>query len=119
ISCYDRLYVPGGAGALAATGPEFLRVQRIRAECQFLIKAHAIRRAILLFHGPAADGPTEALCGDYLRKLPTSSAADIRLQQQRDARRVSSEGLGPDVALEIYRCEVTKDGFVRFEPIDD
>lgn len=119
ISCYDRLYLPGGAGALAATGTEFLRVQRIRAECQFLIRAHAIRRAVLLFHGPTADGPREALCGDYLRRLPTSTVAGIRLQQERDARQLLREGLGPSVALEIYRCEVGKDAIVQFVPMGD
>lgn len=119
ISYYDRLFVPGGAGALAATGTEFLRVQRIRAECRFLIEAHAIRRAVLLFHGPAADGPSEALCGDYLRRLPTSTVAGIRLQQERDARQLLREGLGPTVALEIYRCEVAKDAIVRFVPMGD
>jgi hypothetical protein len=117
IACYDRLYVPGGAGALATSGAEFLRAQRIRADCQFLIKAHSIKRAILIFHGPAADGPTGAVCGDYLRRLPTSTAAEIRLQQERDARQLMREGLGPEVRLELYRCEVTKAGVVRFEPV--
>lgn len=117
ISCYDRLYVPGGAGALAKVGAEFLRAQRINSECRFLIKAHAIRRAVLLFHGPGADGPAEALCGDYLRRLPTSTADAIRLQQERDARQVLREGLGPDVGLELYRCEVTKDSGVRIKPM--
>lgn len=117
ISCYDRLYVPGGGGALARGGAEFLRVQRIHAECRFLIEAHAIKRAVLLFHGPGADGPAEALCGDYLRRLPTSTAEAIRLQQERDAREVLRAGLGPDVGLELYRCEVTKNSDVHFKPM--
>ena len=117
ISCYDRLYVPGGGGALATGGAEFLRAQRIRAECRFLIEAHAIRRAVLFFHGPAVGGPTEALCGDYLRRLPTSTSEAIRLQQERDARQVLRAGLGPKISLELYRCEVTQDSVVRFEPL--
>jgi len=114
VSCYDRLYVPGGAGALATSGVEYLRAQRCRAECQFLIKAHGIRRAILFFHGPAVDGPVEAVCGGYLRRFPTSTAASIRLQQERDVRQIMRDGLGPEVRLELYRCEVMKDGLVRF-----
>ncbi len=117
VSCYDRLYVPGGAGALATSGVEFLRAQRFRAECQFLIKVHAIRRAILFFHGPAADGPPEAVCGGYVRRFPTSTATSIRLQQEQDARQIMRDGLGPEVRLELYRCEVMRDGVVRFEPM--
>jgi len=117
ITCYDRLYVPGGAGALATSGAEFLRAQRFRAECQFLIKAHGLRRAILIFHAPTADGPTQAVCGEYLRRYPTSTAANIRLQQERDAGQVMRAGLGPDVRLELYRCEVNRDGVVLFAPM--
>lgn len=117
ISCYDRLYVPGGGGALATSGAEFLRAHRILAECRFLIEAHAIRRAVLFFHGPAAGGPAEAICGDYLRRLPTSTVEGIRLQQERDARQVLRAGLGPETSLESYRCEVTHDSVVRFEPL--
>lgn len=115
ILCYDRLYVPGGGGALATGGAEFLRASRIRAECRFLIEAHAIRRVVLFFHGPAVGGPVEALCGDYLRRLPTSTVEGIRLQQERDAGQVLRAGLGQDISLEIYRCEVTRDSVVRFE----
>ena len=117
ITCYDRLYVPGGAGALATSGTEFLRAQRVRAECQFLIRVHGIKRVILLFHAPSADGPKQAACGDYLRRYPTSTAAAIRLQQERDAKQVMRDGLGPDVRLELYRCEVMSGGVVRFEPM--
>ncbi len=118
ISCYDRLYVPGGGGALATSGANFLRARRFRTECGFLIGAHALKRAILFFHGPATDGPPEAVCGDYRRRLPTATLQAIRLQQERDAKQILREGLGKGVRLEVYFCEIDKDHFVRFEPLD-
>ena len=114
IHHFDRLYVPGGAGALAKSGTEFIRADRLRNECRFLVTAHGVKRVILMFHGPAEDGPDEAVCGDYMRRLPTSSPADIRRQQERDAALIFNEGLGEEVDLEIYSCEVTRDEFVRF-----
>jgi hypothetical protein len=114
ISHYDRLYVPGGAGALATSGGEFLRADRFRRECRFLIKAHEVNRVILMFHGPTEDGPPEAVCGDYRRRQPMSSPTAIRRQQERDAEQIWRDGLIDKVPLEIYRCEVASDGLVRF-----
>jgi hypothetical protein len=114
IDNYDRLYVPGGAGALATSGIEFVRGERFLRESRFLISTHGIERVILMFHGPAVDGPAEALCGDYARRLPTSSPAAIRRQQERDARQIWQRGLGDRVRLEFYRCEVTRDKLVEF-----
>lgn len=114
IGHHDRLYVPGGGGALVTSGVEYVRADRFRSECRFLITAHGIGRVILMFHGPAEDGPAEALCGDYRRRLPTSSPAAIRRQQERDAEQIRRDGLYDGLRLEIYRCEVTKAGLVRF-----
>lgn len=114
IDHYDRLYVPGGAGALATSADELIRADRFRTECQFLIGSHWIERVILMFHGPAEDSPTEALCGDYKRRLPAATPDDIRRQQERDAEQIQRDGLWDGVRLEIYRCEVTTDGLVRF-----
>lgn len=114
IRHYDRLYVPGGAGALATSGGEFLRADRVRRECRFLITAHEIERVILMFHGPTADGPAEAVCGDYRRRQPMSSPAAIRRQQERDAEQIVRDRMVAGVQLEIYACEVAGDGLVRF-----
>ena len=38
VTRYDRFYVPGGAGALAASGRDFLRAQQIRRECRYLVE---------------------------------------------------------------------------------
>src|SRR5262245_30227649 len=37
VTRYDRFYVPGGGGALSASGRDFLRAQQLRRECRYLI----------------------------------------------------------------------------------
>ncbi len=116
IARYDRLYLPGGAGALAASGIEFTRAHSLRRECQFLLTAHGIGQVIMLFHGPATDGPDEAICGDYRRLMPTSSAKEIRRRQEQDSIEILEERGWKNVAIRMYRCEVTADGVVQFVP---
>src|SRR5437763_4216859 len=104
---YDRLYVAGGAGALAPSGVDFLRASRFRRECAFLLTAHAIEDLILLFHGPSPTGPEEATCADYRRKLPELSAAQILAQQERDAEEILRVGCGGTarVRTHVFRGE--------------
>jgi hypothetical protein len=116
IARYDRLYVPGGAGALSASGIEFTRAHSFRKECEFLLTAHGIEQIIMLFHGPSTDGPDEAICGDYRRILPTSSAKEIRRRQEQDALEILQQRNWKNVAIRIYRCEVSSDGVVQFLP---
>jgi len=111
---YDRLYVPGGAGGLASSGIEFTRAHQIQKECKFLIEAHGIERVILVFHGPAPDGPEAATCGDYRRKFPGVSAHEIRKRQDDDALEILRQTAFRTTPVEIYRCEVTGRGTVRF-----
>ena len=110
---YDRFYVPGGAGALASSGFDFIRSHDYRGQCRVLVDAHGTRHAILLFHGPAPGGPDDAVCLHYRRKFPTCSADEIRAQQDRDAGELLAWGLSPGVALSVYRCEVKPDGRVQ------
>lgn len=116
ITHYDRLYAPGGAGALTRSGSDFIRAGFYRRECLDLLRLHSIQSLILLFHGPAQDGPAEAVCADYRRKFPASSPQDIRRQQEVDARELRSAGLGwpTPVRTLIFRCEVGADDVVRF-----
>src|SRR3954466_8407502 len=108
ITRYDRFYIPGGGGALASSGTDEARAQRMCAECRYLVELHAVKRVILLFHGPAANGRIEAACADYRRKLPWAPVADLRTRQELDA----AELLGrrrewaADSAVLVYRCEV-------------
>jgi len=116
IAHYDRLYAPGGAGALASRSgsTELLRPGQFQRECQFLLRAHGIAELFLVFHGPAEDGPEEALCGDYRRKLPSFSASQYRKQQDEDARELKRIDWGSAVRVRAYRCEVRADNRIQF-----
>ena len=105
---YDRLYMPGGGGALAASGRDFIRAQQFRRECLYLVELHEIERVLLLFHGPTSDGPSDATCADYRRKAAGSSPATIRDRQARDASELMGrrdEWAGSADVL-AYWCEV-------------
>jgi hypothetical protein len=114
ITRYDRLYVPGGVGALASSGVEFGRAAALEKECRFLITAHGIKRAILLFHGPAPDGPEEAACGDYRRVFPEHSVGQIRKRQDADLAEILRMPLWRGLALDVLRAEVTRARTVEF-----
>jgi hypothetical protein len=116
ITQYDRLYLPGGPGALASSGLEILRPEQVRRELLFLVTAHQIEDVVFVFHGPAADGPAEALCGDYKRRLPGRSPAELRAQQEQDARDIARAMFPPGtrVRMRFFRCEVTRDARIQF-----
>lgn len=112
IRDYDRLYLPGGAGALASSGCELLRAQQVRHDCRFLVTAHQVGHLILLLHGPTTDGPPEAVCADYRRKRPWATPAQVRAQQGADVRellRHRHEFAGA-ARVAVYRLEVTAAG---------
>lgn len=112
---YDRLYLPGGGGALSASGADFMRAAEVRRECRFLIEAHAVEHLILLFHGPAAGGPPEAVCADYRRKHSWQRPDQVRAQQEADVRDLlgrRSEFAG-DARLSVHRFEVTAAGTLQ------
>jgi hypothetical protein len=116
VTRYDRFYVPGGAGALAASGRDFIRAQQLRRECLYLVELHAVRQIVMLFHGPTADGPLAAACADYRRKLPWASVAALRGRQEQDAEELLGRRAEWAGAAEVsmYRCEVDGRGDIRF-----
>ena len=112
---YDRLYLPGGGGALAASGCDFLRAGKAREECRFLVRAHRVEHLVLLFHGPADGGPADAVCADYRRKHSWQRPDQVRAQQEADVRDLlgrRAEFAG-DARLSIYRFEVTAAGALQ------
>lgn len=117
ITHYDRLYAPGGAGALVSSGSDFLRPDHYHRECEFLLKAHAISDIYLIFHGPGVDGPDEAICADYRSKLPGASIARHRERQNLDARELKRLNWGSAVRIHTYRCEVRTDDSIEFVAI--
>lgn len=116
ITHYDRLYLPGGPGALAPSGFELLRSSQNEKEFEFLIAAHHIEEVILLFHGPGENGPAEASCADYKRKLPRATLEEIRRQQEQDAKDIMRFRLVRNLAVRIhfFRCEVRSDNLIQF-----
>jgi len=120
IKRYDRFYVPGGAGALASSGTDPVRAQQMCAECKYLVDMHAVRRVILLLHGPSAEGRIEAACADYRRKLPWASIAQIRAQQDADAVDLLKRRreFASDAGVLLFRCEVDAGGQISFVNLD-
>jgi hypothetical protein len=119
IRQYDRLYVAGGGGALSPSGRDFLRAQQMRRECRFLVDAHEIEEIVMLFHGPASDGPPEAMCADYRRKLPQLAVNKLREQQERDARDLLTmcEDWAGAARVQVFRCETHAEGDLEFVPL--
>lgn len=120
ITQYDRFYVPGGGGALAPSGTDDARAARMCAECRYLVELHAVRRVILLFHGPSAKGRIEAACADYRRKLPWASLVQLRTQQELDAADLLGRrrDWAADAGVLVYRCEVDSAGDLAFVNLD-
>ncbi|MBA3670604.1 MAG: hypothetical protein H0W68_01100 [Gemmatimonadaceae bacterium] len=120
ITQYDRFYVPGGGGALASSGSDEDRAQRMCAECKYLVDLHQVKRVILLFHGPAAAGGIEAACADYRRKLPWAPVAELRERQELDAADLLGRRRewASDAAVLLYRCEVESAGRLEFVNLD-
>ena len=119
LTQFDRFYVPGGGGALASSGRDFIRAQQLRRECAYLIELHSVSRVLLLFHGPAAHGPAEAVCADYRRKMPWASAELLNTRQRQDSAELierKSEWAG-NAYVASYRCDVHAGGEITFRPL--
>jgi hypothetical protein len=120
VQQYDRLYMPGGPGALAESGHQVLRSDQWRRESVFLLDVHDIREVILIFHAAANDGPASANCADYARKLPAQAPSHIRTQQEEDAVEVVRRVFGDSaydahpVHVRVFCAEVCADHRVRF-----
>ena len=116
IRQYDRLYLPGGPGGLCPSGLEYIRAENHRRECSFLIRAHSIEQVVLLFHSGAEDGPDEAMCADYSRKFPHRTTAELRAQQEIDARELIQHvaDFHGSVRMHVFRAEVKADQNIGF-----
>lgn len=117
ITDYDRLYLPGGPGALAANG-DYLRADVARRELEFLLHAHELERIVLLFHGAAGDGPEHATCADYRRRLYGRPREELAARQEHDAavliKQISRHG---KATVRAFRAEVARDLSVRFDEL--
>jgi len=119
IGHYDRMYMPGGFGALVPGGCEFIRADNYRRDLYFLLEAHGVSELILLAHGAAQTGPPGSTCALYHRLMPGKSLAEIREQQITDVREFlkSAESHLRKVHVTAYIAEVLEDLTVRYVEI--
>ncbi len=120
ITHYDRLYAPGGPGSLASSAFSYFRGEQFRQEAAFLVEAHLLESIIFIFHGPMiGQGPIEATCADYGRKMPGYSGDEIHARQQADLQEAARAvwKVRTDIQMSAYRAEVQADSRVRFVPM--
>ena len=120
ITHYDRLYAPGGPGALASSALSYFRGEHFRQEAAFLVDAHGLEEIIFIFHGPMnREGPLEATCADYRRKMYGANTLEIYRQQQEDLQEAVRTVLkaNKDVQVSAFRAEVRADMRVQFVPL--
>jgi len=120
ITHYDRLYAPGGPGALASSALSYFRGEQFRQESAFLVDAHSLEEIIFIFHGPVSrEGPLEATCADYRRKMHGASTPEIYKQQEADLQEAvkAMRKANKDISVHAFRAEVRADRRVDFVPI--
>lgn len=116
ITDYDRLFAPGGPGALARASEEPLRSNHHFGELRFLADIHGVQRIILIFHSASPDGPEQSVCGDYRRLWPLFGIDEIAAKQEEDLQRVVAairRNL-PSLQIQAYRAETLPNYHVRF-----
>jgi len=116
IMDYDRLFAPGGPGALARSAEEPLRSNQYFNELQFLANIHGVERIVLVFHSAAPGGPEQSVCGDYRRLWPLFTAQQIAVKQEEDLHRVlkAIEQSFPTMQIYAYRAETLPDHHIQF-----
>lgn len=115
VTDYDRLYAPGGPGALGK-GDGSHKTDQLQRELEFLMVAHRINNIVLLFHGADRTGPEDAVCAHYKRVLPGATRREINQMQHDDAATSLQliHEIAPRVRVYIYRAEVSGNGDVKF-----
>lgn len=115
VTDYDRLYLPGGPGALSTSGVEYIRSDNHIKELKFLVEVHQIEEVILLFHGPAETGPPESACADYVRVTGKTERISLARAQEQDLGELKDYfARHPQIKLRAYRCEVDGQHRVTF-----
>lgn len=104
---YDRVAAPGGAACLGRWGEALYEAEAMRRELQFLIRAHGLRRIVMIAHDN---------CGFYHdvwlggKDLAVVQAEDLG----RAAERIRAWRM--DVDVEAYIARV-RDGRVGFDEV--
>lgn len=119
IHDYDRLFIPGGSGALVPGGYEYIRADRCRRDLFFLLNAHGTDDLILIAHGARADGPPEATCAHYRRVMQYAPLSDIEKQQTADIQEFCTTAHAElsKIHVRAFRAEVGDDMSVYYRQI--
>lgn len=120
VAHYDRFYAPGGPGALASSAFSYLRGEHYRQDSAFLVDAHRLEQVVFVFHGPSiSNGPIEATCADYSRKMPGAGTGEIYRQQEADLQEaaIALIKVKTDIVINAYRAEVRSDMRVQYVPL--
>jgi len=120
ITHYDRLYAPGGPGALAFSALSYFRGEQFRQEATFLVDAHGLEEIVFVFHGPTdREGPPEAMCADYRRKMYGATPQEISKQQEADLQEAvrAVQKANKEIRVSAFRAEVQADRRVQFVPM--
>lgn len=104
LPCYDRVALPGGAGAFAGHIESMRSEDALISEIEFLIVSHDLDRVVLIAH----EG-----CGYYLKKLHTPPGA-LLAAQERDLSRAAGVLLRirPTLAVSAHLASVRNNSVV-------
>lgn len=112
---FDCLFVPGGPGSMSDAGAQFMRAEQMRREVRFLMDRHDTEEVVLVWHGPAADGPEDAVCGHYRNLCAGKTGIEIADLQQQDATDLVRNFFAErKVGVRCFRAEVDAALSVRF-----
>jgi hypothetical protein len=113
---YDRLYAPGGPGALSEVGAQFMRTDHYRNDLQFLLQAHSFTNVVLIFHGASEDGPNDSVCAHYRKMLPDGTRDEILEHQHHDMQDVEEylHSLRANLKIQAFRAETTNEHHIQF-----
>ncbi len=105
----DTLTMPGGAALLDLGSASFSALEAARSSASFLIRAHAIKRVVLVAH----EG-----CGYYRDRHRFETPEQILKQQQDDLRSAAQwlSGNHPDLSIALYLAHPEKTK-VRFRTV--
>ncbi len=105
---YDRVAVPGGPACLAGHFAAYQEEDAVKAQLEFLIRAHEIQRVVLIAHQD---------CAFYTAFLDVSTVGLAERQREDLLKAVARvRELGRNLAVDAYFA-VLQDGVVTFEPV--
>ncbi len=108
LPCYDRVALPGGAGAIAGHIESMRSEDALISEMEFLIRSHDLERIVLIAH----EG-----CGYYQKRLLLPPRAVPQAQERDMCRAAAVLGkIKPSLEISAHLATVS-DGIVEFSAL--